>query len=184
MSLPLRATITLPDWVSEVASGVTASNQDERMSFAVMLAERNIRDGGGPFGAAIFDTDSDEVVAVGVNVVVSESMAIAHAEVVAIALACTAVSDFDLATIGRTELVTSTEPCTMCLGAVLWSGVHSLVCGARDEDARAVGFDEGPKPSDWANYLQEAGIAVTMDVQRDAASAVLQKYAAEGGVIY
>jgi len=28
------------------------------------------------------------------------------------------------------------------------SGVQQPVCGARDEDARAIGFDEGPKLTD------------------------------------
>ena len=33
------------------------------------------------------------------------------------------------------ELVTTTEPCAMCLGAIPWSGLSSVVCGARDQDA-------------------------------------------------
>jgi len=180
----LSATITLPDWMADV-TGVTAHSRQERMAFAVSLADRNIREGtGGPFGAAIFDADSGGLVAAGVNVVVTASMAIAHAEIVAVALAGVATGHFDLARSGRTELVTTTEPCAMCLGSVLWSGVQSLVCGARDEDARAVGFDEGPKPADWVNYLEGAGIAVTRDVEREAATEVLARYATEGGIIY
>jgi hypothetical protein len=33
-------------------------------------------------------------------------------------------------------------------GAVPWSGVRRLACGARDEDASDIGFDEGPKMAD------------------------------------
>ncbi|WP_217995186.1 hypothetical protein [Methylogaea oryzae] len=72
----------------------------------------------------------------------------------------------------------------MCLGATLWSGVKSLLCGARDEDARAIGFDEGPKPADWADQLRRRGIAVTRDVMRDEACKVLQRYKNQGGTIY
>jgi tRNA(Arg) A34 adenosine deaminase TadA len=84
----------------------------------------------------------------------------------------------------RCELVTSTEPCAMCLGAVAWSGVRSVLCGAREEDARAVGFDEGPKPVDWKAALTDRGIKVTADVHCAEAAAVLRLYAAAGNPIY
>lgn len=186
MTRPLSATIALPDWWEEaVPTDVVAVSAEDRMSFAIDLAERNIAARtGGPFGAAIFERRSGRLVAAGVNVVVAASMAIAHAEMVAMALAGVAIGDHDLATLGETELVATTEPCAMCLGAVGWSGVTSLVCGARDEDARAVGFDEGAKPAEWVADLAAAGISVTRDVLRKAAAAVLLSYAESGGVIY
>ena len=82
------------------------------------------------------------------------------------------------------ELVTSVEPCAMCLGAVPWSGVRRLVCGARGEDACAIGFDEGAKPADWVRGLESRGIEVQRDVLRAAAVAVLRRYVEEGGVLY
>lgn len=185
MSHPHSATIELPGWVASVVTDVTAGSQSDRMEFAISLAERNVAEGtGGPFGAAIFDADSGNLIAAGVNVVVATTMAIAHAEMVAIAMAGVATGHFDLANAARAELVTTTEPCAMCLGAVPWSGVTSLVCGARDEDARAVGFDEGLKPLNWMADLDAAGIAVTRDVQRSHAAEVLAQYARSGGVIY
>ena len=72
----------------------------------------------------------------------------------------------------------------MCLGAVPWSGVTRLVCGARDEDARRVGFDEGAKPADWIGAMESRGIAVVRDVLRAEAVAVLDLYVARGGRIY
>nr|MBA2345096.1 nucleoside deaminase [Rubrobacter sp.] len=57
-------------------------------------------------------------------------------------------------------------------------------CGARDEDAGAIGFDEGPKPPMWTDRFEERGIAVTRDVLREEAVAVLREYAATGGEIY
>ena len=57
---------------------------------------------------------------------------------VAIMLWATMIGHFDLGGPGRPpyELVASTEPCAMCLGAAPWSGgVRHLVCGARDEAA-------------------------------------------------
>ena len=72
----------------------------------------------------------------------------------------------------------------MCLGAVPWSGVRSLVCGARDEDARSIGFDEGDKPGDWVASLSGRGIRVQRDVCRAAAAGVLRDYIASGGKLY
>ncbi|MFC2177455.1 nucleoside deaminase [Actinomycetota bacterium] len=186
MTRPLSATISLPDWWGDaVPREVVADSAEDRMAFAIDLADRNIAAGtGGPFGAAIFETSSGRLVAAGVNVVVASSMPIAHAEMVAMASAGVAIGHHDLATLGKTELVATTEPCAMCLGAVGWSGVTSLICGARDEDARAVGFDEGAKPADWVTDLTGAGISVTRDVLRSDAAAVLIRYAESGGVIY
>ncbi len=111
---------------------------------------------------------------------------IPHAEIVAIMVAQKIMGTFDLGAAGLPplELVSSTEPCAMCLGAVVWSGVRRLVCGARDGDARAIGFDEGPKPDDWIAALKARGIAVRRDVGRQAAMGVLKHYVACGGLVY
>ena len=105
---------------------------------------------------------------------------------VAIAIAQQAAQNHDLTAYGshNYELVTSCEPCSMCFGATPWSGVKRLVCGAREEDALEIGFDEGPKPLEWVRTLEARGIAVVRDVLRDASRAVLQDYAAHGGEIY
>jgi tRNA(Arg) A34 adenosine deaminase TadA len=72
----------------------------------------------------------------------------------------------------------------MCFGALLWSGVRRLVCGAREEDVRGIGFDEGPKPADWPAEMQRRGITVVRDVCRDEAVGVLRRYVTAGGPIY
>jgi len=72
----------------------------------------------------------------------------------------------------------------MCMGAIPWSGVPHLVCGARGEDAVAIGFDEGAKPVDWPAEMQRRKIRVSRDVLRNDAAAVLREYAENGGVIY
>ncbi len=151
------------------------------------LAQQNIQQAtGGPFAAAIFNEDTGTVVSAGVNLVVRSNYSMAHAEVIAITFAQRAFDTFDLARPGipRLQLVTSTEPCVMCFGALTWSGVRSLVCGARDEDARAIGFDEGAKTPDWIAGLERRGIAVQRDICRTDAVAVLQEYQAGGGIIY
>ena len=135
---------------------------------------------------AIFEKESWRLISPGVNVVVPQNNSAAHAEMVAIMVAQAGLGTFDLGGEGRPayELVTSTEPCAMCFGAVPWSGVRTIVCGARDEDARGCGFDEGAKISDWATELEERGISVERDVLREESAEVLREYANSGGVIY
>lgn len=185
--VPTHLGLHLPNWTLQWLSRqpATFGDVEARMRCAVALARENVSQGtGGPFGAAIFDSATGRLVAVGVNLVVSHQAAVLHAEVVAVALAGQALGTHDLASRGDFELYASTEPCTMCLGATLWSGVRALYCGARDADARAIGFDEGPKPADWQGELEKRGVRVCCDVLRPEALAVLEAYATSGGPIY
>lgn len=178
----------LPSWVPPfVASqGDTFATQDQRMAFVIALSYENVKHKtGGPFGAAVFD-DQGRLIAPGVNLVPAERCSILHAEIVAIALAQKTLGRYDLSDGGLAvyELAASTEPCAMCFGAVPWSGVKRLVCGARDEDARAVGFDEGAKLADWPQALADRGIEVVRDIARQDAVEVLNEYAKQQGTIY
>ena len=179
--------LRLPPWLDALAQRQRRAfeSAESRMRFAIELARQNIEQRtGGPFGAAVFEADSGRLVSVGVNLVEASNCSMAHAEMIAIALAQQAVGHYDLGAAGAYELATSTEPCAMCLGAIPWSGVRRVVCGAHGEDAAAIGFDEGAKPADWVGTLQERGIEVVRDVLRDEARAILQQYAKAGGLIY
>jgi tRNA(Arg) A34 adenosine deaminase TadA len=187
MSFP-TVTLELPAWVEVLdLRDREYPTLEDRMRLVVELARQNVERGtGGPFGAAIFERETGRLLAPGMNLVVPSNCSVAHAEMVAVMIAQQAVGDFDLGAGGRPDydLFASTEPCSMCFGATPWSGVRRLVCGARDEDARAVGFDEGAKLPDWAAALEERGIAVVRDVCREEAAAVLRDYAESGGQIY
>ena len=184
---PAALELHLPDWVAAQEQPRAITNAAERMQFVIQLAAQNIRERtGGPFAAAVFERDSGALVAVGVNLVTSLSVSILHAEVVAIVLAQRRVGSFTLSAPGAPvhELVTSCEPCAMCLGAVLWSGARRLVCGALREDAESIGFDEGPVDERSYAYLEQRGIEVVRGMERAAARQVLRDYAAANGFIY
>ncbi|HEX2957906.1 MAG TPA: nucleoside deaminase [Chitinispirillaceae bacterium] len=182
-------TITLPAWMDDFISQWTEGFEtvEQRMRFVIACALKSVSsNSGGPFAAAVFDQTSHALVAAGVNLVTTQCCSSAHAEIVALSFAQQNLGRFDISDGGKLhyELVTSTAPCAMCLGAVPWSGVTRLVCGARDEDARAVGFDEGAKVTDWVAQLNRRGIEVITDVCREEAASVLRSYASLGGVIY
>ena len=180
--------IRLPKWmtpfIAERGHGLTSV--ESRMRFVIELAEANTEHRtGGPFGAAVFEPDSGRLVGAGVNLVESSNCSIAHAEMIAIATAQQTAGHYDLGRGPATcELVTSAEPCAMCLGAIPWSGVRRVVCAARGEDACEIGFDEGAKPADWVGELRSRGIEVVRDLLRSEAQAVFRHYAQTGGLIY
>jgi tRNA(Arg) A34 adenosine deaminase TadA len=156
------------------------------MDLVIDLATRNVQHGGGPFAAAVFELKTGRLVSPGVNLVLPLQCSVLHAEIVATALAQQIIGSYTLRGHGNAtfELVSSSEPCAMCLGAIQWAGFGSLVCGARDEDVRAVGFEEGMKPLGWVEAFRSAGIAVTQDVLRDQATAALSRYVTSGRPVY
>ena len=180
--------LSYPDWVPQFVNWDTPyPNADDRMKLVIGLARENVlRDTGGPFGAAVFDVTSGNVVAVGVNLVVREHNSVLHAEVVALLMACQRLSSHTLDAPGMPvhEMTASCEPCAMCLGAVLWSGAKRLVCGAAREDAARVGFDEGPVFPESYRYLEDRGIEVERGIMRTEAAEVLDLYLDRGGEIY
>jgi tRNA(Arg) A34 adenosine deaminase TadA len=148
------------------------------MRLVLDLARLAMDHGGGPFAAGVFDQSNGRLIAPGVNVVVPARCSAGHAEVMAITVAQQVLGHFDLSAEGLppSELVTSTEPCTQCFGVVALSGLRGIVCGARSEDAEAIGFDEGPKPRDWPSELAARGIDTVRGVLRDEATAILAEY--------
>jgi tRNA(Arg) A34 adenosine deaminase TadA len=180
--------IDVPAWVHAVTrSGHAYPTDEEKMALVIHLAEENVdRGAGGPFAAAVFELRSGRIVAAGVNSVTRLQNCVLHAEVLAIMVAQQRVRSFTLRAPGlpACELVTSCEPCAMCLGATLWSGVSRLVIGAARSDVMAAGFDEGPVFTESYAYLAERGITTVRDVRRAEAVRVLEAYRDGGGPIY
>lgn len=187
MALP-RVVVDYPSWVKDIVDwGRPLPTDEDRMRFAVRLSRENVERGtGGPFGAAIVERDSGRLVAVGMNSVVRLHNCTLHGEMVAFMMAQQRVKSYTLAAPGMVahELVTSCEPCAMCLGAALWSGVKRIVMGALREDASHLHFEEGPVFPQSYTYIEERGIEIRRGVLRDEARAVLEQYRAGGGKIY
>lgn len=185
--LPTRIDLSLPDWLPiHVASWpVEAADDQARMRQVLGLARENVeRDAGGPFAAAVFS--GGRVVAAGVNRVLPERNSLLHAEVLAIMLAEKhfATHHLDAPGLPRLELVSSCEPCAMCLGATFWSGLKRVVSGALREDAEQAGFDEGPVFPASHRYLEARGIELVRGVLRAEAREVFDLYQKRGGRLY
>lgn len=175
-------TVSLPSWVAEELADVPDAVPDiaERMRLVNRLADRNWREGsGGPFAALVADSDTGRIISVGVNVVLRTGVSSAHAEVTALGLAQRAVGEWDLGAAGAParEIVVNWRPCVQCYGAVLWSGVRTLIiAGSGPELEEITTFDEGPMRDDWVAQFAGRGIRVEEGVGRDEALEVFRAY--------
>jgi tRNA(Arg) A34 adenosine deaminase TadA len=180
--------ITWPEWVDDtVTPGRRYDTDEDRMRVAIELARQNVLRGtGGPFGAAIFERSTGALLSVGVNSVVRLNNSTLHAEMLAIMMAQHRIGSYTLAGTppASYELVSSCDPCAMCLGAVLWSGLRRMVTGADRDDATALSFEEGPVFPQSYTYLEERGVTITRNVLRQEAAGVLELYRRKGGQIY
>ncbi|WP_216208890.1 nucleoside deaminase [Amycolatopsis aidingensis] len=122
-----------------MGSSVSTVDAAERewLAEAVRIATANVAAGGGPFGALVVRDGT--VLATGTNQVTPTLDPTAHAEVVAIRAACAVLGDFRLT---GCVLVSSCEPCPLCLSAALWARVDRVLYAADRHDAAAAGFDD------------------------------------------
>ena len=127
------------DRSSSVRNRETPVTEDDYkyMRMAIEVSERNIAEGGGPFGAVI--VKDGEVIAASGNRVVPNNDPTAHAEVTAIREACAKLGTFQL--IGAT-LYASCEPCPMCLSSIYWAGISRVFYAGTRYDSDDVGFDD------------------------------------------
>ena len=183
-------TLSLPEWIDDFLKEYQFPlvSNEERMRFVLKLTLQNIeKTTGGPFGAAVFERESGQLVSVGVNVVLKQGCSVAHAEMMAIMLAQQELGTHDLgiAELPEFQLVTSGKMCAMCLGSVVWSGVREVLASAQPEDVEnIIGFDEGPAPADYDQQLEKRGISIIPSFLREEGCTVLQRYGELEGVVY
>lgn len=182
--------LSLPRWATAELNALPTHLPavDERMAAVIRFARLNVEhDTGGPFAAGVFEQYTGRLVVIGVNRVVPSNCSSAHAEVMALSLAQKILGSFDLGGHGLPahELVVNWRPCAMCFGAVLWSGVRSLVIAGDGPELETItGFDEGPVPEAWRAELGARGVALREDILRGDAIAAFKAYAAGQPFVY
>lgn len=175
--------ISVPDYINHALpdSDYIFRSDEEKMEFTLELCRLNIEKGnglGGPFSAAIFDRNSNKLIAVGVNRVVGLANSTLHAEMVAYQMAENLEKTFNLQAEGRSyELFTSGEPCAMCLGATPWAAPTRVVYAATAADIEKIGFNEGRKPEGGVCSLEKDKIKVDGPFMRAKAIELLALYA-------
>ena len=106
------------------------------MDLAIREAQNGIESGhGGPFGAVV--VRGGRIIGRGHNRVILHQDPTCHGEVEAIRDACRNIGSFSLE---GADIYTTSEPCPMCLGAVLWAGIRNIYYGCSRDDAEDIGF--------------------------------------------
>ncbi len=186
----MEFTLSLPDWAVEEHKHLppVMPTLEERMSHVIRFSRLNFEQGtGGPFAAGVFERDTGKLVVIGVNRVVPSHCSSAHAEVMTLSLAQHILGTHDLGGSGMPayQLVVNWRPCAMCYGAVLWSGVRSLVLAGSGPELEAVtGFDEGPIHPEWDKELEKRGVSLVNDLLKDETLKVFHDFAASGALVY
>lgn len=189
-SYPNEVSINLPEWLIEEQKKLpsTYPSIEERVRLVIRLSQMNIdHETGGPFAAAVFEKQTGKLVSIGVNRVMPLNCSSAHAEIVALSLAQRKLGTFDLGGAGLPEhqLVVNWRPCIMCYGAVIWSGVRSLILGGSgSEMEQLTGFDEGPLGDNWIEKLEYRGIQVTPNLLPDEAIKVFHSFKERNMAVY
>jgi tRNA(adenine34) deaminase len=105
------------------------------MRSAIAVAQSALKTEDVPVGAVIVDSENS-VISTGFNERVAHQDPTAHAEIVAIRRAAQKLGTWRL---DECKLVVTLEPCAMCAGAIAQSRINTLIFGAWDEKAGAVG---------------------------------------------
>jgi tRNA(adenine34) deaminase len=108
---------------------------EDLMRSAIAVAQSALKTADVPVGALIVDSENN-IIATGYNEREAHQDPTAHAEIVAIRRAAQKLGTWRLA---ECKLVVTLEPCAMCAGAIAQSRIGTLVFGAWDEKAGAVG---------------------------------------------
>uniref|UniRef100_A0A7S3E6S2 CMP/dCMP-type deaminase domain-containing protein n=2 Tax=Rhodosorus marinus TaxID=101924 RepID=A0A7S3E6S2_9RHOD len=182
--------VSQPEWLDAFLASKPKvfPTLEDRMNLVMEATELNIKHKtGGPFGSAVFELNSGKLVAVGVNSVMRHGWSGAHAEAMAIIFASKAIGSYDLGgpVIPEHQLVVNGQPCAMCFGTIIWSGVVEVAWGATSKEIEELtGFDEGPLTANYVEELENRGIRVITDVLREENIKVIATYKNSQGIIY
>ena len=153
----------------------------------IMLAlqqelKEHISNGAGPFLAAVYDAQG-VLIAKASNSVVRDNCSSHHAEINAIAAAEKKLNTFDLSN-RHLSLYVTAEPCLMCLGGIMWSGLEAVYYGVPSKRVEEItGFDEGFKPN-WLQEFKKRGITVYGNIEPACGEEVLETYVRQGHKVY
>ena len=134
-----------------------ADPHERHMRRAIEVARGNPE---APFGCVIADGETGEVVAEGLND--AEKSPILHGETAAIINLFEVRPKVDTS---RLVLYTTAEPCPMCSGAILWSGIPAVVYGTSIATLKRLGLpqvgipcEEVSRRASWEGFEAVGGV--------------------------
>jgi tRNA(adenine34) deaminase len=110
------------------------ANHEEVMRRLIPLAKENPQ---APFAAAIVDTKTGKILCTGLNDSISDPTW--HGEMRAISKCAKIKPAINWQ---RSTLYTTAEPCPMCAGAIVWSGIPTIVYGTSIATLQKLGWHQ------------------------------------------
>ena len=151
----------------------------EFMNLAIAEAKTGIENGhGGPFGAVI--VKDDQVIASGHNCVIINNDSTCHGEIDAIRKAEQALGTYDLS---GCEIYTTSEPCPMCLAAIMWANIGKVYYGCSLADNEEIGFRD-VRFDKMMGGRSELAEGFMEEKDREMCFEVFEEYKKIGGVRY
>ena len=124
---------------------------------------------GGPFGAVV--VKNEKIVGYGNNKVLITNDPTMHAEVVAIRDACKNLNTYDLK---DCTIYSTSEPCPMCMGAIIWSNIKEVYYGTNRKEVQNIGFRDNL----IYNYFEgkEKDVIKAIHIKNEDCKDLLNKY--------
>lgn len=123
---------------------------------------------GGPFGAVIVKDNT--IIGRGCNKVLKDHDPTAHAEISAIRDACNYLGTHDLT---DCVIYTTSEPCPMCLSAIMWANIKTIYFGTDRKEVEAIGF----KDNFIYNYLKNPDDSLKIiHIENEESKTLLKQY--------
>ncbi|MGL4368857.1 MAG: nucleoside deaminase [Spirochaetota bacterium] len=123
---------------------------DKVISLILQLQQEAIAAGNPPFAAVL--TVDDAVISAGYNKSRSSGNPLEHAEISAIQ---SAIESHGSEILLRAHLISSNEPCPMCIGACIWSGIRKVSYFVSQEQVAAI--------RGWGKFMSAHKIAAADD---------------------
>lgn len=149
-------------------------DHERNMRRAIEIVRRNPD---APFGCVIVDRDSGETLAEGLND--ADRSPVLHSETDAI---LRLFEDHSNVETSRLVLYTTAEPCPMCSGAILWSGISHVVYGTSTATLRDLGLPHVDLScEEVSRHASFGGFAVTGGVLEDECGTLFTSLARKRG---
>ena len=142
---------------------------NEFMKAALDEGYDGIRRGhGGPFGSVV--VRDGKIVGRGHNRFLLKHDPTSHGEMEAIRDACANLGTHDLT---GCHIYTTSQPCPMCLGGILWANIEKVWFGCNENDADDIGF----RDEKFYDYFEgKTHLLEQEEVDREACLALFKEY--------
>lgn len=118
-------------------------NKEALIRHSIELAKQARANGNHPFGALLCDAQG-KILLEAENTVLTEQDCTGHAET---NLMRTASKTYSRDVLESCMVVTSTEPCIMCSGAIYWANIKQIIFGLRESQLLAITGDNPENPT-------------------------------------